>query len=49
MPVCDAYARWKSMQENGVDITEMLANLINHPSREMHWLFAHALLETMMA
>jgi len=47
--VCDVYAKWKQMQRNGVDITEMLSNYINHPTRSMHWLFAHSLVETMMS
>ena len=46
--ICDVYAKWKQMQRNGVDITAMLSNYINHPTRQMHWLFAHSLLETMM-
>ena len=46
--VCDCYAKWKKMAENGVDITDLLANYINHPTREMNRLFAVSLLETMM-
>ena len=46
--VCDVYAKWKQMQKYGVNITNMLSNFINHPTREMHWLFAFSLLETMM-
>lgn len=45
--VCDCYAKWKRLYECGVDTTELLANRINHPSREMNWLFAISLLETM--
>ena len=48
IPVCDCYAKWKLLHQNGVNITEMLANKINHPTREMNWLFAISLLETMM-
>ena len=48
IPVCDCYAKWKKLKESGVDITELLANKINHPVREMHNMFATALLETMM-
>ncbi len=44
--VCDCYAKWKKMAENGVDTTELLANLLNHPIRDLHWLFAHSLVET---
>ena len=45
--VCDCYAKWKAMIEHGVDVTELLANKINHPIREFHYLFAFSLLETM--
>lgn len=46
--VCDCYAKWKNLHENGADITELLSNKINHPTREMNWLFAVSLVETMM-
>ena len=46
--VCDVYAKWKLMEQNGVDTTSLLSNYINHPTREMHWLFAYSLVETMM-
>lgn len=46
--VCDVYARWKLLQANGVNTTNLLANAINHPKRPMHWLFALSLLETIM-
>ena len=44
--VCDCYAAWKKMAAEGVDTTLLLANLINHPTREMHRLFAGMLYET---
>lgn len=44
--VCDCYARWQKMRAAGVDTTALLCNHINHPSREMHDLFAVSLLET---
>ena len=47
--VCDCYAKWKLLYKNGVDVTELLANKINHPTREMNKLFAVSLLETMMS
>lgn len=47
--VCDCYAKWKMLYDNGVDVTELLANQINHPIREMNWLFAMSLVETMMS
>lgn len=46
--VCDCYEKWKALYKNGVDITELLANRINHPTREMNWLFAVSLVETMV-
>ncbi|MBQ4145168.1 MAG: GDSL family lipase [Clostridia bacterium] len=44
--VCDCYKKWKRMAECGINVTELLANKINHPSREMNWLFAYSLVET---
>ncbi len=32
----------------GVDTTELLANKINHPTRDLNWLFAFSLIDTMM-
>ena len=46
--VCDCYRKWKLLAESGVDTTSLLCNHINHPSREMSWLFAVSLVETMM-
>lgn len=46
--ICDCYAQWQALAFNGVDTTELLANKINHPSREMNWLFAASLLHTIM-
>lgn len=46
--ICDCYRKWKLLYENGVDINALLANHINHPTKEMHWLFAISLVETMM-
>lgn len=48
VPVCDCYEKWNTLYKNGVDVTELLSNKINHPSRQMNWLFAVSLLETMM-
>ncbi len=45
--VCDCYAKWKKLQAGGVDTTELLANKLNHPIRELHYLFAFSLMETM--
>lgn len=46
--VCDCYAKWKRLAYNGVDTTNLLSNKINHPTREMNWLFAVSLLDVMM-
>ncbi len=43
--VCDCYAKWKELAK-GQDTTELLANYINHPIKEMHELFADSLYKT---
>lgn len=40
--VCDCYAKWKELSKTQ-DTTLLLANRINHPSPEMHELFADSL------
>lgn len=47
--ICDCYRKWKQLAEAGVDTTELLANHLNHPVREMSNLFAYSLLETMFS
>lgn len=47
--ICDVYSKWEQMYNNGVDTTELLANYFNHPKKEMHWLFAFSLVETMFS
>ncbi len=42
IPVCDCYSEWKKLAETQ-DTTMLLANRINHPTREMHELFAQSL------
>lgn len=44
VPVCDAYGAWKEMSKTE-DITKLLSNRINHPTREMHALFADMLFD----
>ena len=44
--VCDCYGKWKALSKEQ-DITLCLANRINHPTREMHELFAESLFETL--
>lgn len=46
--VCDCYAEWKRRASSGEDTTVLLANRINHPTREMHELFARMLFDTIM-
>jgi len=46
VPLCDVYAKWMAMYRNGVDITDLLSNYLNHPTREMHYLFAWSLMDT---
>ena len=46
--VCDVHAKWKKMAALGVNTTELLSNKINHPTREMNWLFATSLLDAML-
>ena len=46
--VCDCYGKWKLMSETQ-DTTKLLANGINHPTKEMHKLFADMLFETIFA
>ena len=48
VPCCDCYSKWKRLAANGVNTTELLSNKINHPSREMHWLFVESLLDTIL-
>ena len=49
VPLCDVYARWMTLYHNGVDITDLLANYLNHPARDMHWLFAVSLAEVIFS
>ncbi len=48
VPVCDCYAEWKKLSETE-DITMLLCNRINHPTKEMHELFARKLFEMIFA
>lgn len=49
VPICDCFAEWKKLDNDGTDITALLANGINHPTREMHSLFAEKLYEIIKA
>lgn len=47
--LCDCYKKWKTLYENGVNIDLSLSNGINHPAREMNYMFANSLIETMFS
>ena len=42
--LCDCYAKWKELSKTQ-DTTLLLANRINHPTRQMHNLFADSLFD----
>ena len=46
--VCDCYSMWKELNKTQ-DTTKLLINRINHPTQEMHKLFADALYETIFS
>ena len=48
VPVCDVYAKWQTLERSGVNVTNLLSNYINHPTRQMNRLFATSLWETML-
>ena len=48
VPVCDVYDKWKKLYSHGASVTNYLSNSINHPDRDMHWMFAWSLLDTMI-
>ena len=49
VPVCDVYAKWKRLSELNVNTTALLSNYINHPKREMNYLFAYSLFDTLLS
>lgn len=46
--VADCYLKWKELYNSGVDTTQLLSNKINHPTFEMHELFADELFKIIM-
>lgn len=46
--VCDMYSQWNTMANNGVNTTELLANKLNHPIKQMHYYIAIKLIEMIM-
>ena len=49
IPVCDCYAKWQALAASGTDTTQLLVNRLNHPTRDMHNLFADELYRLIMA
>lgn len=45
--VCDCYSEWKKLSETE-DTTKLLINRINHPTQEMHELFADRLFKMIL-
>ena len=45
--VCDCYSKWKELSKTE-DVTEKLVNYINHPTSDMHELFAESLFEIIL-
>ncbi len=46
--LCDVYTIWQKINKNGVQVSALLSNYINHPTKEMHYMFAYELLKTML-
>ena len=46
--VCDIYTYWDKIEESGANTTELLANKINHPIKQMNWLTAEKIVETIL-
>ncbi|MBR4866495.1 MAG: GDSL family lipase [Clostridia bacterium] len=47
VPVCDCYSKWKELARTQ-DTTMLLANRINHPTSEMHVMFAESLYDMIL-
>ncbi len=48
VPICDCNKIWIKLSECGVNINNLLSNRINHPTREMHMLFAYETVKTIL-
>lgn len=46
--ICDCYAVWERLEKASVDVTELLANKLNHPVREYHTYIAIKLIEKIL-
>ena len=49
VPVCDCNALWLAMKAGGVNTNALLSNDVNHPTKELHWMFAYELVKMMFA
>ena len=49
VPVCDCYKIWEMFKNGGVDVNLLLSNKVNHPTRDMHYLFAYELVKIMFS
>ena len=47
--VCDCNAAWKNMTDKGVKVNNLLSNRVNHPTEQLHWLFAYELVKTIFS
>ena len=47
--VCDCNAVWKNITNKGVKVNNLLSNRINHPTEQLHWLFAYELVKTIFS
>ncbi len=45
VPVCDCMHKWDVLKKNKVNYIRLLSNFINHPTHDMHWMFAWSLFE----
>lgn len=47
--VCDCYKKWKALAAAGANTTALLCNNVNHPTRDLHTLFAYSLFDTVLS
>lgn len=46
--VCDFYSVWEKAENIGINTTELLANKLNHPVRELHYYIATKIVEAIL-
>jgi len=46
--LCDVHSKWKAMLAAGVNVTELMANKLNHPIRKMHYMTAMMLVDLIL-